>query len=162
MGLRGDIRVRQPAKDDLVGRRFVVAGIGSGFEGTVVVRVLQGAQVVASTSAPSSGGGIAIGEYVAEVELDRSPRPGTRLVVEVGGDSGDGPPTNLRRTEVICFPGLTGWLLWRVGSGDTLTGIVRQVADLGRTTVAQVVAANPAVTDPDVIRPGQLLRVPLS
>ncbi|GAB3991819.1 Gmad2 immunoglobulin-like domain-containing protein [Nocardioides marmoraquaticus] len=162
MGLRGDVRVRQPARDDLVGRRFVVAGIGSGFEGTIVVRVLQGSRVVGETSAQSSGGGVAIGEFVAEVELDRSPRPGTRLTVEVGGDSGDGPPTNLRRVEVICFPQLTGWLLWRVERGDTLSRIVREVSDLGRTTVAQVVAANPAISDPDVIRPGQLVRVPLS
>jgi hypothetical protein len=35
MGLITEVRVRQPANDDLVGRDFVVAGIGAGFEGTI-------------------------------------------------------------------------------------------------------------------------------
>ncbi|WP_030484823.1 Gmad2 immunoglobulin-like domain-containing protein [Nocardioides aequoreus] len=163
MGLRSDVRVRQPAKDDLVGRRFVVTGIGSGFEGTIGIRVRRGDRVVGRGFAQSAGGGFALGEFSTTVELDRAPRPGTRLVVEVFGDTGDdGPGSDLRRVEVICFPDLAGWLLHRVERGDTLTGIVRQARDFGRTTLAQVVAANPAVTDPDVIRVGQLLRVPLS
>ena len=35
MGIITDVRVRQPAKNDLVGRRFLVAGVGNGFEGTI-------------------------------------------------------------------------------------------------------------------------------
>ncbi len=41
MGLITDVRVRQPANDDLVGRRFVVAGVGAGFEGTIGMRLLN-------------------------------------------------------------------------------------------------------------------------
>ena len=59
------------------------------------------------------------------------------------------------------FPDLQGWLLYRVESGDTLTSIVRKVRDYTRTTVAQVVAANPKISDPDRIRVGQRLRIPV-
>lgn len=163
MALRSDVRVRQPAKDDLVGRSFVVTGIGNGFEGTIGIRVRQGTRVVGRGFAQSAGGGFALGEFSTRVTLDRAPRAGTRLVVEVFGDTGDGGAgSNLRRVEVICFPDLAGWLLYRVERGDTLTSIVRMARDFGRTTVAQVVAANPAVTDPDTIRVGQQLRIPLS
>ena len=59
------------------------------------------------------------------------------------------------------FPELAGWLLYRAESGDTLTGIVRKTADFGRTTVAQIVAANPRIEDPGVIEVGWRLRIPL-
>ncbi len=40
MGVVTDVRLRQPRANDLVGDRFVVAGIGAGFEGTIGIRVL--------------------------------------------------------------------------------------------------------------------------
>ena len=49
MGILSDIRVRQPAKGDLVGRRFTVSGIGTGFEGTIGMRVLNRAGKVIAT-----------------------------------------------------------------------------------------------------------------
>ena len=56
MGILSDIRVRQPAKDDLVGRQFTVAGIGTGFEGTIGMRLLNRAgKVIATGFATSSG-----------------------------------------------------------------------------------------------------------
>ena len=54
MGLIADVKVRQPAKNDLVGKRFLVAGIGNGFEGTIGIRVLDGSgRVLAEDSAQS-------------------------------------------------------------------------------------------------------------
>ncbi len=168
MGLVTDVRLRQPARHDLVGDRFLVAGIGSGFEGTIGIRVLgPGGRVLAEDSAQSAAGGIGIGEFSARVRLARAPRPGTRLTVQVFGDNpglpdeGPRPGFDTREVEVICFPGSRGYLLYRVTRGDTLTGIVRDVRDLTRTTVAQIVAANPRIEDPDVINVGQRLRIPL-
>ena len=60
------------------------------------------------------------------------------------------------------YPDLTGWLLYRVEKGDTLTGIVRKARDFGKTTVAQIVAANAQIKDPDLIQIGWKLRIPLS
>jgi nucleoid-associated protein YgaU len=168
MALITDVRVRQPAKDDLVGRTFVVSGIGAGFEGTIGLRLLDArSRVVAQGSAQSAGGGIGVGEFSTELTVPRPPRAGTRLTLQVFGDNpglpdeGPSPGFDLREVPVIMFPDLQGWLLYRVERGDTLTGIVRKVKDFVRTSVAQIVAANPAITDPDVIRVGQKIRIPL-
>lgn len=168
MGLVTDVRVRQPAKHDLVDRRFVVSGVGSGFEGTIGMRLLgPGNSVIGTGHAQSEGGGHGIGEFTGTVTVDRPPRPGTRCTLEVFGDNpglpdeGPSPGFHTRRVEVIVFPDLAGWLLYRVEPGDTLTGIVRRLRDHGRVTVAQVVAANPIITDPDTIEVGWRLRIPL-
>ena len=63
---------------------------------------------------------------------------------------------------MVIFPDLIGWLLYRVEKGDTLTGIVRKARDFGKTTVPQIVAANPQIKDPDLIQTGWKLRIPLS
>ncbi len=167
MGLITDVRVRQPARNDLVGRRFLVAGIGNGFEGTIGMRVLDArGRVLAEDSAQSTGGMAGIGEYSTHIRVDDPPRDGTRLTLQVFGDNpglpGEGPSPgfNLREVEVIMFADLNGFLLYRVESGDTLTAIVRKLRDFTRTTVAQIVAANPRITDPDVIKVGQRLRIP--
>lgn len=169
MGLITDVRVRQPARDDLVGRRFIVTGIGAGFEGTIGLRLLNPAgRVIAEGFAQSSGGGIGVGEFSAALRVEgRAPRAGTRLTLQAFGDNpglpdeGPSPGFNLRQVPVIFFPDLAGWLLYRVEPGDTLTEIVRKVRDFTRTSVAQIVAANPRITDPDVIQPGWRLRIPL-
>lgn len=167
MGLITDVRVRQPARNDLVGKRFLVAGIGNGFEGTIGIRVLDArGRVLAEDSAQSAGGMAGIGEFSTRIKVDNPPRDGTRLTLQVFGDNpglpdeGPSPGFNLREVEVIMFAELQGFLLYRVESGDTLTSIVRKLRDFTRTTVAQVVAANPKITDPDVISVGQRLRIP--
>jgi len=152
----------------LVGDRFVVAGIGAGFEGTIGIRLLgPSGAVLAEDSAQSSGGGFGVGDFSARVKLDDSPRAGTRITVQVFGDNpglpdeGPSPGFDLRETEVICFPGSRGFLLYRVESGDTLTAIVRKVKAYTKVTVRQIVAANPKIEDPDVIRTGWRLRIPI-
>jgi predicted Zn-dependent protease len=56
MGILSDIRVRQPAKGDLVGREFTVAGIGTGFEATIGIRLLNQAGKVLATGSDEAAG----------------------------------------------------------------------------------------------------------
>lgn len=166
MGIISDIQVRQPVNGDLVGRRFTVTGIGTGFEGTVGLRLLNRAgKVIATGFAQSAGGMAALGEFSTTLKVKSPPRAGTTVRLQVFGDdpaSGPTPGTDLREVEVVMFPDLNGWLLYRVERGDTLSGIVRWARDFGKTTLAQILAANPQIKDPDVIRTGQKLRIPLS
>src|SRR5689334_17222553 len=111
MGVVTDVRLRQPRANDLVGDRFVVAGIGAGFEGTIGIRVLgPSGRVLTTDSAQSSGGGIGVGDFVARVRIPEPPRAGTRLRVQAFGDNpglpdeGPDPGFNTRTVEVICFP----------------------------------------------------------
>jgi phage tail protein X len=168
MALVTDVRVRQPRKDDVVGDELVVAGIGAGFEGTIGIRVLDPkGRLLASSSAQSSGGGIGVGDFSALVRIPDPPRAGARLTVQVFGDNpglpdeGPSPGFNTREVEVICFPRSRGFLIYRVESGDTLTGIVRKVKPYTKVTVAQLVKANPRIEDPDQIQVGWRLRVPV-
>jgi len=166
MGIISDVRVRQPAKNDLVGRQFTVTGIGTGFEGTIGMRLLNRAgKVIASGFAQSTGGMAAVGEFTTSVKVKNPPRAGTPCTLQVFGDNpgpGPGPGSDLREVKVIMFPNLQGWLLWRVTPGDTLTSIVREASGFGKTTVAQIVAANDQIEDPDLIEVGWKLRIPLS
>ena len=168
MALVTDVRVRQPAANDLVGDRFVVSGIGAGFEGSIGIRVLgPTGKVLATDSAQSGGGGIGVGEFTARVHLPAPPRPGARLTVQVFGDNpglpdeGPSPGFNTRTVEVICFAASRGFLLYRVEAGDTLTAVVRKVRPFTTVTVAQLVKANPRIDDPDRIQVGWRLRVPI-
>ena len=166
MGIISDVRVRQPAKGDLVGRQFTVTGIGTGFEGTIGMRLLnKGGKVIATGFAQSTGGMVALGEFTTTMKVKNPPRAGTPVRLQVFGDNpgpGPGPGSDVREVALVMFPDLAGWLLYRVESGDTLTGIVRKARDFGRTTVPQIVAANEQIKDPDVIQTGWKLRIPLS
>src|ERR1700759_2575752 len=166
MGILSDIKVRQPARDDLVGRQFTVAGIGTGFEGTIGMRLLNRAgKVIATGFANSSGGMALIGEFSATLKVKNPPRAGTPVKLQGFGDNpgpGKGPGSDLREVELIMFPDLMGYLFYRVEKGDTLTGIVRKARDFGRTSVAQIVAANSQIKDPDLIQVGWRLRIPIS
>lgn len=168
MGLINDLKVRQPANDDLVGQEFVISGIGWGFEGTIGARLIgPRGRVLAQAFGQSEGGGNAVGEFSMTMKVARPPRAGTRCTLEVFGDNpglpdnGPSPGFNTRRVRLVMFPGLAGWLLYKVEPGDTLARIVRELRDFGRFTVGQVVAANPRITDPDRIEPGWRLRLPL-
>ena len=166
MGILSDIKVRQPARNDLVGRNFTVAGIGTGFEATIGIRLLNRAgKVIATGFATSSGGMAVIGEFSATLKVKNPPRAGTPVKLQVFGDNpgpGPGPGSDLREVELVMYPDLVGYLLYRVEKGDTLTGIVRKARDFGKTTIAQIVAANDQIKDPDLIQTGWRLRIPIS
>ncbi|HZJ05935.1 MAG TPA: Gmad2 immunoglobulin-like domain-containing protein [Nocardioidaceae bacterium] len=169
MALKTTVKVRQPAENDLVGRTFVVAGVGAGFEGTIGLRLLdESGKVIARGSAQSAAGGMGVGEFITRLTVDSPPKPGKGVTLQAFGDNpglpdeGPRPGFDLYEVELIMFGDLRGWLLYRVERGDTLSGIVRDVSDLVETSVKEIVAANPhRIVDPDHIEPGWRLRIPI-
>ena len=159
------IEVRQPREDDLVGRRFTIAGFGTGFEATVHWRLREtDGDVLGEGLLEGVGSMGIIDDFGHDVSLPGAvDRRGAHVVLQVFGDdpSGQHPPgLELNEVPVTLFTGLQGWRLHEVVRGDTLSAIAR---DHGQgTRVADVFEANrDTLTDPDRILPGQVLRIPL-
>jgi hypothetical protein len=159
------IEVRQPQPSDLIGRRFTVAGFGTGFEATVLWRVLgEDGTPLAEGLVQGAGSMGVLQDFGHDVLLPGSVSArGDHVVLQVFGDdaSGQNPPgTDLNEVPVTLFTGLQGWRLHEVVRGDTLSEIARDVGENIR--FQDVFEANrDLLTDPDEIFPGQVLRVPL-
>ena len=159
------IEVRQPREHDVVGRRFTLAGFGTGFEATVLWRVLGADGVPLAEGLVQGAGSMGVlQDFGHDVTLPGSVSArGAHVVLQVFGEdaSGEHPPgTDLNEVRVTLFTGLQGWRLHTVIRGDTLSEIARDVGE--NVTFRDVFEANRDVlTDPDEIVPGQVLRVPL-
>ena len=67
------IKVLQPEPFDLVDQRVQIAGVGSGFEATIGLRVRDGeSRQIARTFVNAGGTGV-LGNFQAEIELDEVP-----------------------------------------------------------------------------------------
>lgn len=159
------IEVRQPRQQDLIGSTFTIAGFGTGFEATVLWRLLaQDSHTLGDGKVHGVGSMGVLDDFGHDVPLAPSVSArGAHVLLQVFGDdpSGQHPPgPDLNLIYVTLFSGLQGWKLYEVRRGDTLTGIAR---DQGQNTQATDVfeANRDTVMDPDRIFPGQVLRVPL-
>jgi hypothetical protein len=159
------IEVRQPRQHDVIGRRFALAGFGTGFEASVSWRLLEGdGDPLAEGLVQGVGANGVIEDFAQDVALPGAVQArGAHVLLQVFGDDASGlnpPGTDLNQVRVTLFTGLQGWRLHEVVRGDTLTAIAR---DQGQDTrVGDIFEANrDTLMDPDRIFPGQVLRVPL-
>src|SRR3954462_11097388 len=140
------VKVRQPAPGDLVAEEFVVSGIGSGFEGTVGLRVLDArGQEIATGGAQAAGGMAGVGEFTTRLRITAPPRRGTRVtLLVIGGnpglpDEGPAPGFDLVEVPLIVFRRMRGWISVRVASGATRTSLRGDLSPFAKVTVAQIV-----------------------
>ena len=158
------IRVRQPRPHDIVDDPIVVAGVGTGFEGTLQVRVRdrQGNEIVHKHF--MAGGTGIWGNFLVRLDVPGVPSHprGTLEVYEISAK--DGSEINKRVVPIAFGRALTdpymGFAIHTVVSGETLSGIAEQwYGDADRyRTIFQ--ANRHLLDDPDVIFPGQELRIP--
>lgn len=143
---------------------IVVAGVGTGFEGTLQARVRdhQGNELV---SKHFMAGGTGIwGNFVVRLDVPGVPdRPhGTLEVYEISAE--DGSEINKRVVRIVFGRALVdpymGFAIHTVASGESLSSIADQwYGDPDRyRTIFQ--ANRHLLEDPDVIVPGQELRIP--
>lgn len=166
------VQVRHPLPSDVVPDRFNVAGIGTGFEGTVGWRLLDNAGNELAGGGAQAGGMASMGEFSFEVDVgSAAASAGETVRLEVFGDNpglpDEGPEPGfdanvipLVRGQSI-LPGYFGLWLHTVQQGETLTSIASAQYG-GQSSAGAIFAANrDQLTDPNLIHPGQVLRVPL-
>jgi len=159
------IEVRQPREHDVIARTFTIAGFGTGFEATVLWRVLSEDDDTLGEGLVEGVGSMGVlDDFGHDVSLPDSVNArGAHVLLQVFGDdpSGENPPgPDLNQIRVTLFTGLQGWKLYEVVRGDNLTSIAR---DHGQNRGAgDIFEANrDKLTDPNRIFPRQVLRVPL-
>ena len=159
---RSPFRVDQPQPNDLIGDPLLVAGTGGGFEAAIDIRVLYGnGTVLLETSTQSTN---LLSAWQTQIGLpDPPPSPGG--VVEVAPTTGADEPE--ARVSVPVFfgtaiaPGFRSYLLHVVQPGETLSGIAAaEPLFIGDGFEAIFEANRDIIADPNVIHPGQVLRIP--
>jgi LysM repeat protein len=157
--------IQQPAPFDLVGDPVLIAGIGQGFEATLQWRVHDGHDE--RTGFFNVGGGTGEhGQFQVQAAIGNAAFQLDRLFVEVFEESArDGSEINKVIVPVIygprIVPNYVGFRMHTVQPGDTLSSIAN--ANYGDSSMFDlIVRANPlTISDPNLIFPGQVLRIPI-
>ena len=152
------IDIRQPQPYDLVDRYLRVAGIINTGDtpGTVHVLDADGNELAASeTVAGRMMGG---GDFGVTITVPTPPSgTGTVVVRLVGGDEAS---VEVTFGEAL-IPGYNGFSVHVVEPGDTLSGIAATYLEDENRWPLIATANRDIVSDPDLIHPGQELRIPL-
>jgi LysM repeat protein len=159
---RSQFRVDQPQPNDLVGNPLLVAGTGGGFEATIDIRVLDSdGNVLLETSTLSTN---LLSPWQTQIDLP-DPLSTLRGVVEVAPSTG-GDQAEARVSVPVFFgtaiaPGFRSYLLHVVQPGETLAGIAASEPLYIGSGFGPIFEANrDIISDPDIIHPGQVLRIP--
>jgi nucleoid-associated protein YgaU len=158
------ISVRQPQPHDIVDDPVAVCGIGSGFEGQFAARVRDGngAELVQINV---NGPGAVHFNFHAELPLPGVPSTprGTLEVFEFSAR--DGSEINKQVVPIVFGRALidpyAGFQQYTVQSGDTLFAIAQQFYGNGSLFPRIFDANTHQLSDPNLIFPGQVLRIPL-
>jgi len=158
------ISVRHPRPHDIVDDPVEIAGVGTGFEGTLQARLRNHAgDEIAQRHFQAGGTGI-WGNFFFRIDVPGVPnRPrGTLEVFEFSAE--DGSEINKRVIPIVYGRALIdpfhGFTVHTVEPGDTLSAIANTFyGDPAKFRI--IFAANRnQLDDPDEIIPGQVLRIP--
>ncbi|HEX2046573.1 MAG TPA: Gmad2 immunoglobulin-like domain-containing protein [Acidimicrobiales bacterium] len=163
MAMYPAITVQQPAPFDIVDNRVLVAGVGTGFEATIGLRIRDGNAAQLARSFVTTGGAGVLANFQAAVDLPGVP-PTPEGFVEVFDAGGDDVPGNLVVVPVVfgeyLVPGYFGFSVRTVVPGDTLSGIAQEAYGDASLYLRIFAANRNQLSDPNRIFPGQQLRVP--
>lgn len=162
--VRPPINLRHPRPHDIVNDPVEVAGVGTGFEGTLQARLRNHAgDEIAQRHFQAGGTGI-WGNFSVRIDVPAVPTQpsGTLEVFEFSAE--DGSEINKHVVPILYGRALVdpfqGFAIYTVQAGDTLSAIADQFyGDPAKFRI--IFAANRnQLNDPDVIVPGQDLRIP--
>ncbi|EAV45220.1 hypothetical protein SIAM614_17884 [Roseibium aggregatum IAM 12614] len=152
--------IQQPQPFDLVKSRILIAGNATAFEGTLSIRVSEGHDEYASFTQVGSFG---LKQFQGFIDIpDTNQFQMNRLFLTLADDTGNenGPSVVIP----VLFgprilPGYGGWQPYTVKAGDTLTKIAQD--QYGNGDYQPIYEANQHIlSNPNVIFPGQVLRIP--
>lgn len=160
-----NIEILQPKPFDLVGSTIMIAGNAVGFESHLSISISEGH--VEFTGAATAGS-IALRQFQASIDIPDNPNfQLDRLFVTVADDSAGGEgPIPIVHVPVFygprILPNYIGYRNYTVTPGDTLTSIsTAQYGDPDHVSAIQRANAH-LISDPDLIFPGQDLRIPIA
>ena len=159
------ITVRQPKAYDIVDDPVGVCGVGTGFEGVFSARVRDGNGTELALISISAGGMGTWGNYHAELPLGGVPSTpqGTLEVFEFSA-SGNGDELGKVIVPIVFGRALLdpyhGFAQYTVLSGDTLSSIAQQWYGTAAEWPHIFEANRNQIINPNVIFPGQVLRIP--
>lgn len=157
------IKVLQPEPFDIVDQRVLVAGVGTGFEGTIefIVRDGNGGQLT-HTLLTAHGAGVRSNFHIG-IQLQATP-PTPNGFVEVFDAGGAEVPPALVVVPVVFGSHLVdryvGFRVHTVQPGDTLFAIAQEAYGDGNLFPRIFEANRNQIADPNLIVPGQTLRIP--
>ncbi len=159
-----NIEIQQPQPFDLVGETILIAGNAVAFEAHLTVTVSDGHDEVTGAA---TAGGTSIRQFQSSISIPSDTAfTLNRLFVTLADDSGggDGVPNPTAMVPVLygpmILPGYTGFWYHEVKSGDTLSKLANHYYS-NSTLWRPIHQANQhIVTNPDIIFPGQKLRIP--
>jgi hypothetical protein len=158
------ISLRHPRAHDIVDDPVEVAGVGTGFEGTLQARVRDSSGNELAQRSFEAGGTGVWGNFFFRIDVPGIPsRPrGSLEVFEFSAN--DGSEINKQVVRLVFGRALVdpyhGFAVHTVQAGDTLSAIADQFyGDRARFTTIFEANRN-VLDDPDVIFPGQELRIP--
>ena len=159
------VDVQQPRSYDLVSNAIQVAGVGGGaFEANFNYRVTEGHDELTGSFMAGDGAG-GHGQFQLTVDVSSASFQLDRVFVEVFHTSpNDGAELDKVVVPVVLgpkiIPGYINYLEHVVESGETLWGISTQYYGSGNLYY-RLVSANPhTVPNPNLIQPGDIVRVP--
>jgi nucleoid-associated protein YgaU len=159
------ISVRQPRPFDIVDDPVDVCGVGTGFEGVFSARVRDGNGNQIAFSTIHAGGTGVWGNYHVSMPLG-GPASTTIGAVEVFEESAKGDGTELNKVVVPVSFGTAlinpyhGFELYTVVPGDTLSKIAQQRYGNANLWPRIHDANRDEIANPNLIFPGQTLRIP--
>lgn len=161
------IDVQQPRPYDLVGNRIQISGIAGGaFEASFNYRITEGHDEVTGSFMAGDGVG-GHGQFQIAVDVSDAQFTFDRIFVEVFHISPkDGAELDKVSVPVILgsriVPDYRVYLEHIVAEGETLWSIATRYYGSGNL-YHRLVAANPiTITNPNLIRPGDVIKIPQS
>jgi nucleoid-associated protein YgaU len=157
------ISLRQPRPNDLIGSTVAIAALGTAFEASYGWKLLKGTTVLAEGYLQEGAMGI-MTTFVHQAELEGVSYVGP-ATFEFAGDDPSGGTEGLApepiRIPVFVVPEAEGYIPYQVVKGDTLTAIAKAQGGESKVATVKNIAAINRIQDPNRIRPGQLLRIPV-